>query len=78
MQLVYSYILDIFGSLGTLRSVCISPTIILYIPHNYSIYSPQVQRYIHYVSGSPGTPGPAPTPNPVARLPFNTAGFNSM
>jgi len=28
--------------------------------------------------GSPGTPGPAPTPNPVARLPFNTAGFNSM
>ena len=29
-------------------------------------------------AGSPGTPGPAPTPNPVARLPFNTAGFNSM
>jgi len=28
--------------------------------------------------GSPGTPGPAPTPGPVTRLPFNTAGFNSM
>jgi len=27
--------------------------------------------------GSPGTPGPTPTPGPVSRLPFNT-GFNSM
>ena len=27
--------------------------------------------------GSPGTPGPTPTPGPVSRLPFN-AGFNSM
>ena len=31
--------------------------------------------------GSPGTPGPAPTPGPAlagSRLPFNTGTFNSM